>query len=81
MVTFLHLLEKAESSPAWWSRASWANVTKSSWVGEWEDGGFCVCVCVCMCVVYQFLWVCVVEQATCDFKQGEVVGGALQDTE
>ena len=45
-------------------------------VGVWMG-----CVCVCACVVYQFLWVGVVEQATCDLKQGEVVGGALQDTE
>ena len=47
-------------------------------VGVWVCGWV---VCVCMCVVYQFLWVGVVEQATCDLKQGEVVGGALQDTE
>ena len=47
-------------------------------VGVWVCGWV---VCVCACVVYQFLWVGVVEQATCDLKQGEVVGGALQDTE
>ena len=40
-----------------------------------------MCVCVCVYVVYQFLWVGVVEQATCDLKQGKVVGGALQDIE